>query len=485
MGNSVRSANQCTGAKHTSIVSDLKLARSFQDEVELVHSLMGVERMGLARFERIQANQNAFATSHGRLAHFLGRVNGQRRHLFVKGIHGESVSCARKKPTRIPPGPLPRPRILSVLTRPGSAPIPIATDVSALRDLLVQLVAIPSVSRQEGPLAEFVQTRLQNIAGMLVQRVGDNVVARFPRLDGRDRILLCGHLDTVPSAAGNDTPRVEGNRVYGVGASDLKAGLAVFLELLARVDFQSCTVDPWFVFYAREEIGYSESGLLEVVDAFPGLRDSSFAVCVEPTANAVEIGCVGTLHAEVTVRGKAAHSARPWLGDNAIHRCLPLLEKVAQFPVREYAPEDDKELVFREVLSATKIHGGVAGNVIPDEVRVFLNFRFAPDRTSDDAVGLIRAFVSDFGDVDFLDLAPAGAIALDNRHCQRLIALAPGYRAKQAWTDVGRFREWGVPAVSCGPGLPEMAHQAGEYANLSDLVTGYQQLHRFLLGDSR
>ena len=354
------------------------------------------------------------------------------------------------------------------------------------RQLLVQLINIPSVSHQERQLADWVEGQLRQVSRGEVLRVVDEVVFRFPALTGKPKIIFCGHLDTVP-ANDNLSARVEGDRVYGLGSSDLKAGLAVFLDLVATLDPAALHVDPVFLFYTCEEVAYHESGLLVIQRELPELlEDTRFAICVEPTDNAVELGCLGNLQAEVTVHGKAAHSARPWLGANAIHAAVPLIAKIAAVPER--AVDFGERVRYREVVGATTIAGGRARNVIPDAVHVNVNFRFAPDRSGDDAVAWMRELVGDAGTIEVKDLSPAGRVPSENSFCRALVAAAGGtVRAKQAWTDVGRFTAWGIDAVSCGPGIPAQAHQKDEYATMTAMTESVALFERFLydMGESK
>ncbi len=339
-----------------------------------------------------------------------------------------------------------------------------------LAERLLALTAIPSVSRTEKALCDWLEAKLRVLTGVAVRRTGENLIATLPALAGKPRVVLCGHLDTVPENQ-NLPPRREGDLIHGLGTSDLKSGLAVLwrlLEELAAAGSAAC--DPAFVFYAREEIAFAESGLIEVARDWPALADAKFAVCVEPTSNAVELGCLGTLHAELAVRGKAAHAARPWLGVNAIHAALPLLQKVAARGERRWCPPGRPEIEYHEVMSITGIRGGKAKNVVPDECVMNLNFRFAPDRTADGARAEVSALAEGIAEVAFKDLAPAGRVASGNPWCDRLVALAGVVRAKQAWTDVGRFTAMGLDAVSCGPGAPELAHQQAEHASIRKMV---------------
>jgi succinyl-diaminopimelate desuccinylase len=371
-----------------------------------------------------------------------------------------------------------------------------------LAERLFELASIRSVSRQERELADWLEARLR-APGREVLRTGDNLVVTLPALlatgapgkaapseggPAKPLLLLCGHLDTVPEN-GNFPPRREGDLIHGLGTTDLKSGLAVLWHLLDELSARlgrdgplaariPCTLG--FVFYAREEVAYAESGLVEVERAWPLLRQAALAVCVEPTANAVELGCNGTLHAEVTVRGKAAHAARPWLGRNAIHEALPLLAKIARRPERRHSPIGRPELEYREVMSVTGVSGGRARNVVPDACSFHVNFRFAPDRTEENARSVVAELVGGGGEIAWRDVAPAGRAVSGNPLCDRLIALAGAVRAKQAWTDVGRLSSWGVDAVSFGPGFPELAHQQGEYASIAKMVESRRILRALL-----
>lgn len=352
------------------------------------------------------------------------------------------------------------------------------TNSEELAQRLLQIAAIPSVSRDERALCDFLEARLRATPGRDLLRTGDNLIVTLPALAGKPIVVLCGHLDTVP-VNGNLPPRREGDLIHGLGTSDLKSGLAVLWKLLDEISAELArdpaaaarfAFAPAFVLYAREEIAFAESGLIEVARDWPDLARAAFAICVEPTSNAVELGCLGTLHAELTVHGKAAHAARPWLGKNAIHAALPLLQKVAQRPERRWSPPGRPDVEYREVMSITGIRGGKAKNVVPDECVMNLNYRFAPDRTADDARAQVIALAEGQAEVAFKDLAPAGRVAAGNAWCDRLVALAGVVRAKQAWTDVGRFTAMGIDAVSFGPGAPELAHQQTEHASIANMV---------------
>ena len=251
--------------------------------------------------------------------------------------------------------------------------------LAATRDL----IAVPSVSRHEGVLADRVEAALAACPWLDVSRVGDNVVARTDQARAQ-RLVLAGHLDTVP-ANGNEAPRLDGDTLWGVGASDMKGGLAVMLDLATSV--QAPAVDLTWCFYAREEIGRDDSGLLELWQRRPDLLAGDAAVLGEPTSALVEAGCQGTMRVRITLQGVRAHTARPFTGRNAMHRLAPLLERVATWPGREVVLDG---CTYAEQLQAVAIEGGVAGNVVPDEASVTLNHRYAPDRGKAEAEAFLH-----------------------------------------------------------------------------------------------
>ncbi|HEX7131660.1 MAG TPA: succinyl-diaminopimelate desuccinylase [Iamia sp.] len=332
------------------------------------------------------------------------------------------------------------------------------TDLLALT---AELVAVPSESFQEAALVAWLEDELRAVPGLEVTRVGDNVVARTQL--GRDqRVVLAGHTDTVPEADGNGRVRIEGDTLWGLGASDMKSGLAVMLDLARTVPEPA--VDVTWVFYAREEVAAEHSGLEELVRLRPDLLAGDLAILGEPTAAAVEAGCQGTLRVEVRLAGARSHSARPWMGRNAIHRLGPLLDAVAAVPERRPVLAGCE---FREALQAVKVEGGVAANVVPDLAVVTLNHRFAPDRTVDEAVDHVRAVVAPFLDdgdeVLVVDSAPAASPAADHPLLARVIAAHDmEVRAKLGWTDVARFSALGIPAANIGPGEATLAHTVDE-----------------------
>jgi len=317
-----------------------------------------------------------------------------------------------------------------------------------------------------------------------VERVGDSLVVRVDgaRDPGRPLVALCGHLDTVPvHEEDRGPPRREGGRIVAPGASDMKGGLAVMMELAERLPRAARFCDLLLVVYAREEGPYAGNELEEVLRDPARLRGVDLALCLEPTDNVLQLGCVGSIHATVTFSGRAAHSARPWQGENAVHRAGALLAELAGRPPREARSGGH---LFREVLSATRIEGGHARNVVPDRCTLNLNFRFAPDRTLEQAAEELRALGARHGAaVELTDLSPACPAFQDHPLVRRLAErTGVPVEPKQAWTDVARLAVHGIPAVNLGPGATAQAHQRGEWVEVAALEAGYRIYEGFLAG---
>jgi succinyl-diaminopimelate desuccinylase len=352
---------------------------------------------------------------------------------------------------------------------------------SGLLGLATALVAIPSVSHHEAPMADAVQAALQRCPWLSVEREGDNVVART-ELGRESRVVLAGHLDTVPPVGGNEEPRLEGDTLHGVGAADMKGGLAVFLHLAGTLPEPA--VDVTWCFYVCEEVDQEFNGLRQLWDRRPELLQADAAILGEPTGGTVEAGCQGTLRVRIGLSGRRAHTARPATGRNAVHRLAPLLSAVAGFEGRTPVIDGCE---FREQLQAVEVHGGVAANVVPDEASVLLNHRFAPDRTALEAESSIRELLDPFlepGDrwelVDSADGAPPG---LGHPLLARLVeATGTGPQAKQGWTDVSSFWAHGIPAANFGPGDPLLAHTPGEHVSAGELEGAAAVLDRLLRG---
>ena len=325
--------------------------------------------------------------------------------------------------------------------------------------LTAAIVDVASVSGEEKELADAVEEALAALPHLSVVRDGDTLVARTDL--GRDqRVVIAGHLDTVP-LNGNLPSRLDGDRLYGCGTSDMKSGVAVALKLAAALPEPAR--DVTYVFYECEEVEAERNGLKRLAETRAELLAGDFAVLMEPTGGQIEGGCQGTLRAEVTARGARAHSARAWMGSNAIHGAGAILDVLRAYePAR---PVVDG-LEYHEGLNAVFIRGGVAGNVIPDECVVTVNYRFAPDKTLEEAKDVVRDAFTGF-EVAFVDESDAARPGLDHPAAAAFVEACGGaVRAKLGWTDVSRFSALGVPAVNYGPGEPTLAHTKDEYVEI-------------------
>ena len=343
----------------------------------------------------------------------------------------------------------------------------------------IALVEIPSITGQEAELCDYLAKKLSTLSERHeVLRLDNNLVTRPVQRRDRPLVALVGHLDTVPPAADNPVRR-ENDRLYGLGTSDMKAGVALMWHLLEQ-DVAQPAFDLSCVFYTGEEGPYHTSGLTPVLEKYSWLRGVDLAICLEPSDNVLQLGCLGTLHAEVTFRGRAAHSARPWHGENAIHKAAALIQRLASMQPVEVEVDG---LIYREVISATLAKGGTARNVVPDFFAVNLNYRFAPGRSIASAQQRIFEIIAGQADVEFLDLSPSGPVPRDNSvlECFRRATTAT-VEPKQAWTDVARLAAFGIDAVNFGPGQSDQAHQPSEYVLVPYLEAADRLLRAFLAG---
>ena len=345
--------------------------------------------------------------------------------------------------------------------------------------LAAALVDVPSESYAEGLISDLIEVDLRRAGHLSVDRVGDNIVARTHLGRGR-RMVLAGHTDTVP-ANNNAGARIDGDVLRGLGATDMKGGIAVMLALARTVEAPAA--DITYVFYAREEVAAADSGLLELAVARPDLLEADVALLGEPTAGAVEAGCQGTMRLQVTLAGERAHTARAWIGRNAIHRLADVLAVVSAYEARRPVVEGCE---YREALQAVSVDGGVAGNVVPDAATLTLNHRFAPDRTPEQAEQHVRSVLAGVlgeGDtVELTDMAPPAAPGLDDPLLAALVQRSGvPVRAKLGWTDAAFFAARGVPASNFGPGDPLLAHTAGEFVHRDDLVKVHAALEDLLV----
>ena len=342
-------------------------------------------------------------------------------------------------------------------------------------DLTAALVDIPSVSRDERRIADEVERALRAQTDYQVIRNGDAVLARTD-LGRPTRVLLAGHLDTVP-IADNVPAHRDTDHIYGCGTSDMKSGDAVFLHLAATI--ADPTHDVTLIFYDCEEIESAANGLGRIERELPDWLKADVAILGEPSGGYIEAGCQGTLRAVVSTSGLRAHSARSWLGDNAIHRLGAVLERLSGYQGRVV---DIDGCSYREGLSAVGIDGGVAGNVIPDTAALTVNFRFAPDRTPQTALDHVReVFTGLEVEIEQTDVAAGALPGLHHPAAAALVEAADGLvRAKFGWTDVARFAALGIPAVNFGPGDPNLAHRRDERVAVAQITAVTAILRRYL-----
>jgi succinyl-diaminopimelate desuccinylase len=363
--------------------------------------------------------------------------------------------------------------------RPSKGPPnPSGLHADRLAETLLWLCEIPSPIGEERALCDAVQERLARLplAGP-ARRYGDSIVVPVTRGTGGPRIALAGHLDVVRTSH-DGPPRREGDALYGPGASDMKSGLALMIDLVEH-DLAACRgADLTFVFYAREEGPYLENELGPVLEADAELGGVELAVCLEPSDNKLSLGASGSIHAVVTFEGRTAHSARPWQGENAIHKAGPFLTELAALSPREAVIDG---LVYRTVTSCTMAQGGRGRNVVPDAFELNLNHRFSPAETLEQAQAEILALVAGRAQVTWRDLSPSARPFASHPLVTALReAGVAAVEPKQAWTDVARFAAAGVPAVNFGPGVNAQAHQRNEHTSVEKLAEGREIVLRWL-----
>lgn len=333
-------------------------------------------------------------------------------------------------------------------------------------DLTRAICDIPSVSGDEKALADAIEQAISAYPHLEVIRQGNTIVARTD-LGRAQRVAIAGHIDTVPINGNVPTKDVEIDGVgyiWGRGTVDMKSGTAVQLKLAAELTEPS--VDITWMWYDNEEVEASKNGLALLAAVRPDLFQADFAILGEPSNGEVEGGCNGTMRAIVRTTGVRAHAARAWIGENAIHRAAPILARLAEYRAREIAVDG---LLYRESMSAVRITGGVAGNVIPDACEVEVNYRFAPSKSAADAEAHIRNLLAGF-DVEITDAAEGARPGLDAPIAQDFVAAVGAEpRPKYGWTDVARFSALGIPAVNYGPGDPHLAHHDEERVPLAQI----------------
>ena len=344
-------------------------------------------------------------------------------------------------------------------------------------DLTRAICDIPSVSGEETPLADAIEAAVRALPLLEVLREGDTIIARTD-LGRAQRVVIAGHIDTVPIHDNLPTRDIDVDGeayLWGRGTVDMKAGVAVQLRLAAEL--VAPRVDITWMWYDHEEVDADLNGLTRLSRTRPELFAGDFAILGEPSNGEVEGGCNGNLRALVRTTGVRAHSARAWVGENAIHRAAPILARLAEYRPRDVEVEG---LVYREGLNAVRISGGVAGNVIPDACEVEVNYRFAPSRTAEEATQHVHDVFAGF-EVEVVDLAPGARPGLDAPLAQEFVAAVGAEpRPKYGWTDVARFSAMGVPAVNYGPGDPHLAHHDQERVPLAQIVSVERGLRAWL-----
>ncbi|QWF23494.1 succinyl-diaminopimelate desuccinylase [Nocardioides sp. LMS-CY] len=336
-----------------------------------------------------------------------------------------------------------------------------------------QLVDIESVSLQEQEIADAVEHALRGLGHLEVARHGNNVVART-HLGRAERVVIAGHLDTVP-VNDNLPSRLADGVLHGLGSCDMKGGDAVLLRIAATL--AEPNRDLTFILYEAEEIAAEHNGLRRLAESHPELLAADFAILMEPSNASIEAGCQGTMRVEVRTTGERAHTARAWRGVNAIHKAGPVLRRLEDYVPRR--PVIDG-LEYHEGLNAVAIRGGIAGNVLPDECVVEVNFRFAPDRSEAAAADFLREFFEGY-DVTVTDSAPGALPGLDLPAAKAFADLVGGeVNPKFGWTDVARFSALGIPAVNFGPGDPMLAHKQEEHVPVEHIERCEQVLTKWL-----
>jgi succinyl-diaminopimelate desuccinylase len=347
--------------------------------------------------------------------------------------------------------------------------------------LLKKLISIPSVYGNEKEIADFVENFLkEKNPSLTLIRENNTVLAFTDFMPEKKTVALIGHLDTVPGENEYEGQVIDG-KLYGLGASDMKAGDAVILKLAEDFSKQSSRFNLFFILYEKEEGPYTENGLQPVFKKYGELlKKIDFAFVLEPTDNVLQVGCLGVIHAWFVFKGKRAHSARPWEGENAIHKGWELLKYLREFKPREIKV---RELSFYEVLNATMVEFSGGRNIIPEEFKVNLNYRFSPLKTIKEAMADLLSLKEKVkaDDIEFTDLSPAARPCIDNPILQEFrkrfsIPIQP----KQAWTDVAQLSSHGIDAVNFGPGQPHQAHKKNEYVEIKKVKECYRVLKEFL-----
>ncbi|SNR64787.1 succinyl-diaminopimelate desuccinylase [Desulfurobacterium atlanticum] len=348
-------------------------------------------------------------------------------------------------------------------------------------EILKKLIEIPSVYGNEKEIADFCEEFMKDKnPSLTVNRTGNTLLAYKKLNEGKPTIALVGHLDTVPGI-NEFTNKIIDGKLHGLGASDMKGGDAVILKIAGDYALKESPYNLIFLLYEKEEGPYLESGLIPLFEKFKDiLKKINLAIILEPTDNTVQVGCLGVIHCGMVFKGKRAHSARPWQGENAIHKGWKLLKLLSEKKPKKYTFFG---LDYYEVINATMVEFTGGRNIIPDSFTININYRFAPSKTVEEAQRELENLGKEVGveKFEWRDLSPSGKVCLDNPILSRFIEKYNlKVEPKQAWTDVARFSQWNIDAVNFGPGQPSQAHQKNEYIELKKLKENYKILSNFL-----
>ncbi len=343
---------------------------------------------------------------------------------------------------------------------------------------LKELVEIPSVIGNEKGIADYTEKFLKSffIKNNII-RHNNSLIAFDDFNPEKKTIALIGHLDTVPGE-NEFTGQIIDGRLYGLGASDMKAGLAVMMGLIEHFHKKEKRFNTIYIFYEKEEGPYVDNGLEPLLSEYDIIQKADLAFALEPTNNTVQVGCLGTMHASIIFEGKRAHSARPWQGENAIHKAADFLKRLADYGIHEYEYDGMK---FLEVMNATMVEFSGGRNIIPDKFVINVNYRFAPGKSIEEAKEDVLKLVNGEAKVEFTDLCPSGHVCLYNPILGELIEkFNLPVEAKQAWTDVARLSLYGIDAVNFGPGDPAQAHQKNEYVPVDNVIKNFEIFREFI-----
>ena len=343
---------------------------------------------------------------------------------------------------------------------------------------LKELVEIPSVIGNEKEIADYTEKFLKSFFDRSNIIRHNNSLIAFDNFNPEKKtIALIGHLDTVPGE-NEFTGQIIDGKLYGLGASDMKAGLAVMMGLIEHFHKKEKRFNTIYVFYEKEEGPYVDNGLEPLLSDYDIIQKADLAFALEPTNNTVQVGCLGTMHASIIFEGKRAHSARPWQGENAIHKAADFLKRLADYGIHEYEYDGMK---FLEVMNATMVEFSGGRNIIPDKFVINVNYRFAPGKSIEEAKEDVLKLVNGEAKVEFTDLCPSGHVCLYNPILGELIEkFNLPVEAKQAWTDVARLSLYGIDAVNFGPGDPAQAHQKNEYVPVDNVIKNFEIFREFI-----